>query len=88
MSAELHITSAVAFVRPERVDDLARRIVQDCLAEVPRIDPRGRIVLLLERASTGAVLDSIDAIRALPGVLAVHLVYQHAEEASTLEDSP
>lgn len=84
--AELHITSALAFVRPGTTTRLAAEIRKLELAEVPRIDPRGRLVLLLERDSTGAILDSLDAIRALPGVLAVHLVYQHAEEASALEE--
>lgn len=83
---EVHITSALAFVRPGTTTHLAAEIRKQGLAEVPRIDPRGRLVLLLERDSTGAILDSLDAIRALPGVLAVHLVYQHAEEASALEE--
>ena len=88
MEADIHITSAVAFVRPEALEAVARAILDRRLAEVPRADPRGRLVLLLERDSTGAVLDALDAIRSLPGVLAVHLVYQHAEPASALEDSP
>lgn len=86
--AEIHITSAVAFVRPGTASALAKRIAAEGLAEVARIDPRGRLVLLLERPSTGAVLDCLDAVRALPGVLAVHLVYQHAEDASVLEETP
>jgi len=85
--AEIHITSAIAFVRPGTGTAIAAEIQRQGLAEVPRIDPRGRLVLLLERPSTGAILDSIDAVRALPGVLAVHLVYQHAEEASALEEA-
>ena len=85
--AEIHITSALAFTRAEHVDALALEIGRRGFAEVPRLDPAGRIVLLLERNSTAEVLDSIDAIRALPGVLAVHLVYQHAEEASVLEET-
>ena len=86
---EIHITSAVAFARPERVAALAGEIAREGHAEVPRTNPAtGRIVLLIERSSTAEVLDAIDAIRALPGVLAVHLVYQHAEEASALEESP
>jgi nitrate reductase NapD len=84
--AEVHITSAVAFVRPGTATGIAAQITRAKLAEVARIDPRGRLVLLLERDSTRAVLDSIDAVQALPGVLAVHLVYQHAEDASALEE--
>lgn len=84
--AEVHITSVVAFVRPGTTSTTAALITERGLAEVARIDPRGRLVLLLERPSTGAVLDSIDAVRALPGVLAVHLAYQHAEDSSALEE--
>jgi periplasmic nitrate reductase NapD len=84
--AEIHITSAIAFVKPGTGTAIAEDIRSAGLAEVPRIDPRGRLVLLLERPSTAAILDSLDAIRALPGVLAVHLVYQHAEQASALAE--
>lgn len=78
--AEVHITSCVAYATPESVADVVRAIEASGIAEVPRHDARGRIVVLIERPSTGAVLDVIDAIRALPGVLAVHMAYQHAED--------
>jgi len=87
--ADIHITSAIAFARPEGAEALAALIERSGHAEVARVDAaRGRIVLLLERPSTKAVLDSLDAVRELPGTLAVHLVYQHAEDASVLEETP
>lgn len=87
--ADVHITSAIAFCRPEGTEALARLIAAAGHAEVARMDAAsGRIVLLLERPSTKAVLDSLDAVRDLPGALAVHLVYQHAEDASVLEETP
>ena len=85
--ADLHITSAIAYVRPGTCAAIAAAIRNANLAEVARTDPRGRLVLLLERPSTGAILDSLDAVRSLPGVLAVHLVYQHAEDSSVLEEA-
>jgi len=88
VNAEFHIASCVAYVRPEDVEATARAIASAGLAEVPRVDPRGRLVILIERNASAAVLDVIDAIRALPGVLAVHLCYQHAEEESALEECP
>jgi periplasmic nitrate reductase NapD len=78
--AELHITSCVAYTKPESTQDIIRAIHAAGIAEVPRHDERGRMVVLIERPSTGAILDVIDAIRALPGVLAVHMAYQHAED--------
>jgi periplasmic nitrate reductase NapD len=84
--AEVHITSAVAFVKPERAVAIAADIVRRGLAEVPQADASGRLVVLIEKPSTGDVLDTIDAIRALNGVLAIHLVYQHAEDESVLAE--
>lgn len=78
--AEVHITSCVAYATPESTGSVVQAIEASGIAEVPRHDGRGRIVVLIERPSTGAVLDVIDAIRALPGVLAVHMAYQHAED--------
>jgi nitrate reductase NapAB chaperone NapD len=83
--AELHITSCVAYAKPEATQDVIRAIRAAGIAEVPRHDDRGHIVLLIERPNTGAILDVIDAIRALPGVLAVHMAYQHAED---FEEAP
>ena len=85
--SQIHIASCVAFARPEAVEGVVRAIRATGLAEVPRQDDRGRFVVLIERASSGQVLDVIDAVRSLDGVLAVHLAYQHAENASDLEES-
>ncbi len=86
MNAEIHIASCVAYVRPEALEATTRAITGTGLAEVPHSDPQGRLVILLERARSAEILEAIDAIRALPGVLAVHLAYQHAEEESALKE--
>lgn len=84
--ADLHIASCVAYARPEAVEGVARAIIATGLAEVPRHDARGRLVVLIEAPTSARVLDTIDAIRALDGVLAVHLAYQHAEPESDLQE--
>ena len=85
--SEVHITSCVAYARPEAVASVVRAIRDTNLAEVPRHDDRGRFLLLIERGSTGAVLDVIDAVRALDGVIAVHLAYQHVEDELELQET-
>ena len=45
----------------------------------------GKLVVVVEAASSAGVVETIDAMRELPGVLNVSLVYQHAEPASSLE---
>ena len=84
--ADLHIASCVGFSRPEAMPGIVRAIVGTALAEVPRTDPSGRMVILIERRSSREVIDTIDAIRALEGVLAVHLAYQHSESESELQE--
>ena len=87
--SEVHIASCVAFVRPEAAAAVVRSIRASGIAEVPREDPeRGRLVILIEAASAGRVLDAMEAIRALDGVLAVHLAYQHAEPESAMQEKP
>jgi len=85
---EVHIASCVAFVRPESREAVVRAIQTAGLAEVPRHDPSGRLVILIEARTAARVLDTIDAIRALEGVLAVHLAYQHTEPESAMQERP
>jgi nitrate reductase NapD len=87
--SDVHIASCVAFVRPEAIERVAAAIARSGLAEVPRRDDeRGRLVILVEAPSAARVLDAMDAIRALDGVLAVHLAYQHAESESEMKEAP
>lgn len=86
--SEVHIASFVAYARPESADAVARTIAATGIAEVARRDERGRLVVLIEAPTAARVLDAMDAIRALEGVLAVHLAYQHAEPESELQEAP
>ena len=86
--SDVHIASCVAFARPETAESVERAILAAGLAEVPHRDGRGRLVVLVEAGSASRVLDVMDAIRALDGVLAVHLAYQHAESESEMQEAP
>jgi nitrate reductase NapAB chaperone NapD len=44
------------------------------------------VVVVLEGDSTGALLDQMDEIRNIAGVLNIEMVYQHAEEKSIMEE--
>lgn len=46
----------------------------------------GRIVVVLEAASSFAVVRAIDEIRALPGVVNLNMVYQHVESAAAMNE--
>ena len=86
--SDIHIASCVAYALPERAADIERAIKATRLAEVPLRDERGRLVILIEAASAARVLEAMDAIRALEGVLALHLAYQHAESESEMLEAP
>lgn len=85
---EIHIASCVAYVKPESFQPVVRAITATGIAEVPHADAGGKLVVLIEKPTSRAVLDAIEAIRALDGVLAVHLAYQHCETVSDIEETP
>jgi len=85
MEQELHIAGIVVFARPNAVDAITSQIRAIPCATVHATSPDGKLVVTLETDSTKRTLDYIDALRALPGVGDVALVYQHAEPLAALE---
>ena len=84
--AELHIASCVARVRPEAMVSAIERIEAVIGCAVSARDAIGKVVIVIEGASTGNLLDQMDHIRQIPGVLNVEMVYQHAEEESVMKE--
>lgn len=81
---DVHIASFVVQHRTEAIDAMVAHIdATDDLELALRGDIRS--VVLCECADQYAVLDRIDALRALPGVINVALVYHHAEPREALE---
>ena len=84
MEQEIHIAGIVVYAQIASAGS-----VRSCIAEVPGAEIHasegGKLVVTLETESTKRALDIMDAIRALPDVLDVVLVYQHAEPASALD---
>ena len=84
--AELHIASCVARVRPDALNAAIVQIESTIGCDVSARDAIGKVVIVIEGASTGALLDQMDEIRNIPGVLNVEMVYQHAEEESVMKE--
>ena len=83
-SRDVHIASFVVQHRVEAAEAIDAHIAaSDDLDLALRADTRS--VVLCECADQYAVLDRIDALRALPGVLNVALVYHHAEPREALD---
>jgi periplasmic nitrate reductase NapD len=85
MEQEVHIAGIVVFAQPDCADAVAANIRVVPFATIHAASADGKIVVTLETDSTKQTLDTMDAMRALPGVLDVALVYQHAEPLSALE---
>ncbi|MCK0506003.1 chaperone NapD [Aromatoleum anaerobium] len=82
---EVHIAGILVQARAERVASVTEAIRALPGLDVPAV-AAGRLVVVSECASAAGTLALIDCIRALPGVLNVALVYQHAESAGAMEE--
>ena len=82
---DLHIASCVARAVPERmsavIDDLAT-----CSNVQVYAHDHTKIILVLEGDSTANLLDQVDALRWIKGVINVELVYQHAEDEVSMKE--
>jgi periplasmic nitrate reductase NapD len=85
MEQEIHIAGIVVYGQTEQLDSIRSCIEDVPGAEVCASDGSGKLIVTLETDSTKRTLDIMDAIRALPGVLDVVLVYQHAEPTAALD---
>lgn len=85
MEQEVHIAGIVVYAMPPHLDATKANIASIPSAEIHAISTDGKIVVTLEADTARRILDTMDAIRALPGVVDVALVYQHAEPLTALE---
>ena len=85
-SAEIHIAGVLVHCRPLDLMRVSRAVDALAAAEVFQSSVEGKLVVVVEAAAAREVLAVIDSIRALPGVLDVALVYQHAEPAAAMRE--
>lgn len=83
MSGVLHIASFVVHHRPEAAAVLDHAVAASCGIELALRDA-GRSVLLCEAENEFELMQSIEALRALDGVIGVSLVHHHAEAKDSL----
>lgn len=83
---EVHIAGIIVCCARDQIEAIKARISMLPNAEFHAQSPDGKLVITLEADSTKHTLDCMDAIRALPGVFDISLVYQHAESAAAMEE--
>ncbi len=83
---DVHIVSCLVDCMPPMLASALAAIASIAGASVHTHSSAGRIVVVLEAASSCAVVRAIDAIRALPGVVNLNMVYQHVESAAAMNE--
>ena len=78
----LHIASLLVHCRPELLDAVKRNLVLLPGLELHQESAAGKVVVVLEAEHESAILQTIDQIQQLPGVLNAALIYH---ELLTLE---
>lgn len=86
MSDEIHIAGVIVATSLAYSNSVKANLALLPGTKVHVTSDDGRMVVTLETTSAPATLDCMDAIRALPGVFNVALVYQHAEPAAAMEE--
>lgn len=82
----MHISSLVVHCRADAVAKVIARISAMPDAEVPEHTEQGKLVVLLETNNESGIMDRINTIENLPGVINTVLVYHQIDnetEATT-----
>ncbi|MBB4041767.1 nitrate reductase NapD [Microvirga flocculans] len=85
MSRECHISSLVVHSRPDRVASVVDGIGAIEGAEVHGGEEAGKLIVTLETETENQVVERVNAIQLLDGVLAATLVFHHFEPVPELE---
>ncbi|MCG9713883.1 chaperone NapD [Shewanella insulae] len=79
MTQEYHVTSLVVHAAPGQVANVTEDINALAGADIHAVTDEGKFIITLEGATQGAILDNVEAINALSGVLSSSLVYHQVE---------
>jgi nitrate reductase NapD len=85
MNAECHISSLVIHSRPDRVQSILESLGSIKGAEVHGGADTGKLIVTLETETESQVVERINAIQLLEGVLAATLVFHHFEPVQERE---
>ena len=81
---DAEIASVLVQARPERLSAVEAAIAALAGCEIHARDPKGKLVIVIETSSAGAVGSTLHAIALLPDVFSAALVF-HAIDAGTPE---
>jgi nitrate reductase NapD len=85
MKDEHHISSLVVLHRPDAVDVLKAFVELRDTLDIA-IQGECRCVMVCETDNQRAVMDHIEAMEALPGIINVSLIYHHVEPHDVMDE--
>lgn len=77
---EYHVSSLIVHAAADQINNVTEGIEKIPGAEVPASSEAGKLVVVIEGTSRNGLLEKFEEIKALPGVLAVTLVFHQVEE--------
>ncbi len=84
---EEHIVSVIVHVLPDRWSGVEQSIYQLDDVELVAKDEHGKTVLLISAPTARAVMEKIETIQDLDGVLNAAMIAHHAESAESLNET-
>ena len=91
MSTECHIASLIVYAQSAQRDAVAVELNRIEGLEIHAIDPSGKLIVTLEADGEADILDCIDRIQAIAGILGANMVYHQIDNQSesvlSLEES-
>ena len=79
MSAELHISSLIVHARPASLPAVRAALATLDGVEIHGASDTGKIVVTLETESSGGIVERLERIREVAGVLSATLVFHQIE---------
>jgi nitrate reductase NapD len=77
---ELHVSSLIVHINIKKADVIRPKINELQGAEVITISPQGKAIVVLEAPNQGVIMEVIDSINEIDGVINTGLVYHEFEK--------
>lgn len=86
VTQESHISSFIVYCQAEKHQDVEKALQAQADIEIHGSDDKGKFVVVTEAKHQGIILDRIDLITALDGVINASMVYHQVAPVDDLDD--
>ena len=86
VTQESHISSVIVYCQAEKHSEVEKALLAQADIDIHGSDAQGKFVVVTEAKHQGIILDRIDLINALEGVVNVSMVYHQVAAVDELDD--